>query len=288
MLSIRIISASYIALFCSIPLAISHVVQSEPAPRYDDDDMLKEYPCGEGDQYNAFDMGPLTQLEPGWQAITFRETVNHPSAPYRLALSFETDDFYDTHVLMDQIPHNDDGDIDKYHRVWVDIPNVDCVNRNCALQVIQVMVGKFEGVCAPEDLAESCGDSSYVYFSCANVEIVGNSTEWPPADFYVSYDGATSPAGWDALSTEWVQADDGIWELPGQSGIVTDQTDMHWTTTTTLLVVIALICLSFGLLYMIYHKRREDHAALVKSLQTRQDDSPAITPVHSSRSLISP
>ncbi len=48
-------------------------------------------------------------MYPGWQAIEFRETINHNGAPYRLALSFNDDDNFNTHVLLDQIPHNDEG-----------------------------------------------------------------------------------------------------------------------------------------------------------------------------------
>lgn len=202
------------------------MVINDPAPRHDDDDLLKEYPCGEDGQYNAFDMGPSTVLQPGWQPLVFRETVNHDGSPFRLALSVQNDDGYDTHVLMDQIPHLDDGttastspDDDKYHRVWVDIPDINCTQ--CGIQVIQIMVDKFYmtgiDVCPPEELENNCGNDGYVYYSCSNVQIGGQVPARELSEFYVSVDGATEPAGWSYLNGTWVESEDGVYEMPGQS-----------------------------------------------------------------------
>ena len=176
-------------------------------------------------------------------------------SPYRLALSFESDDYFDTHVLLDQIPHNEDGETDKYHRVWVDIPNVDCVNRNCSLQLIQVMTDKFEGTCAPEELSEMCNCNNCVYFSCANIEIQGDSTVWPPVDFYTSYDGATEAQGWTDLSGTWELQADGVWELPGQSGESNGSSTLAWTLVIAGIVAIAAVVIGVNI-----KRKQEDDA----------------------------
>lgn len=205
----------------------SHAVLSDPLPRYNYDDLLLEYPCGEG-QYNEFDMGPTTTLAPGEQAILFRETSFHEGSPYRLALSPDHDDRYDQFVLLDQIYHNDAGstDSDNYHRVYVTIPDVDC--ERCGLQLVQVMADMFDGTCAPESLNQSCGDPEYVAFSCANVAITGTETEME--SFYVSVDGAEEAQGWTTLSGYWAQGDDGIWEMADEP---TSTTSTPTTSPTT-------------------------------------------------------
>lgn len=48
-----------------------------------------------------------TSISPGALEVRFRETVNHNGAPYRLALTYESDTHFDALVLLDHIPHND-------------------------------------------------------------------------------------------------------------------------------------------------------------------------------------
>jgi len=199
-----------------------HVVIKHPAPRYDQFDELKQYPCGSNNQYNAFSMGGTTDLIPGVQEFTFRETINHNGAPYRIAISFKNDDNFDDHVLLDNIPHNDQGSTKlngKLHRVTVDVPDVDCVSINCSVQIVQVMTDKFDGICQPSDLANSCGNKFFVYFSCANVNINGTQNADSIDPFYRSYKGYTTARGWTTEVGDWNESNDGYWTLVNASGM---------------------------------------------------------------------
>jgi len=261
----------------------AHAVVSLPEPRYDAADKLKAYPCGQTlasgvPQYNNWESGtPVTVMYPGWQAIEFRETINHNGAPYRLALSFNDDDNFNTHVLLDQIPHNDEGTTSgsgKMHRVWVDVPDVDCRSPNrCSLQLIQVMTDKFPAGyrCLPGELATSCGNANYVYFSCANVEIQGSGT-FPPAEFYKSFDGATSAEGWVGVSTSWRQGNDGVWEIPGQNGADTTSTPAIVPLVLHPHAVAGLFAGGFAVFVIgvfCYYKMESDQA-LKKALETNR------------------
>lgn len=43
--------------------------------------------------------------------VTWKELVEHKGAPFRVALTYESDVHYDEFVLLDHIPHNDEGGI---------------------------------------------------------------------------------------------------------------------------------------------------------------------------------
>lgn len=221
----------------SSTVASAHVVSKHPAPRLDSSNYLKQYPCGSGTQYNDFATG-LTELSPGPNVFTFKETINHVGAPYRIAISAINDDQYDTHVLLDHIPHNDAGSTGgggKLHAVQIEVPDIDCITQQCAIQVIQIMTDKFAGVCAPADLSNSCGSPSYAYFSCANVKINGTQTLASLGSFYKALDGSTTAYGWTDESTTWTQRSDGYWVIPGQ--ITTPFTVATGAPTTTTPIV---------------------------------------------------
>jgi hypothetical protein len=92
------------ALFVSVH---SHAIWSSPAPRYAGTDKLMAWPCGVGQTNNWNPETPVTKIHPGKQRLVFTETIDHPGAPFRIALSYETDDHYSNFVLLDHIPHND-------------------------------------------------------------------------------------------------------------------------------------------------------------------------------------
>eukprot|EP00961_Rhodomonas_salina_P184382 2489787-Rhodomonas_salina.2 len=141
----RQIACNVVLLLSVFHTAVSHVVWKHPAPRYDRDDRSKAHPCGTGGQLNDWDAA-VTTLSPGKQLLEFRETIVHNGAPSRIALTIENDSRYSDFVLMDHIPHNNgaprvNGAV--LHAVEVEIPPIDCSNRNCGLQLIQVMTDKF-------------------------------------------------------------------------------------------------------------------------------------------------
>ena len=127
-------------------------------------------------------------MSPGWQVVRFKETINHEGAPFRIALTIGgSDSRYSDFVLLDHIPHNDaSSTTPKEYLVAVQIPDIAC--DHCALQLIQVMTDKFDFPCAnPDGLATSCGNPSYAYFSCANIQISGHEDPAKLKPFYNDY-----------------------------------------------------------------------------------------------------
>mmetsp|Transcript_8622 Transcript_8622/g.9799 ORF Transcript_8622/g.9799 Transcript_8622/m.9799 type:complete len:322 (+) Transcript_8622:27-992(+) len=215
----------FVAL-ATLVCAEAHVMWMWPEPREDSRfGFQKEYPCGEGlrDKWDR----QFTTMRPGRQTVKFRETVNHEGSPYRISISVGSDDHYDEHVLLDFIPHNANGSMfdhpdtprqGKWHDVDIVIPDIDCSDPNtrCALQLVQIMTDKMPNGCRPEDLPESCGHREWVYFTCANVRIMGSQ---PAADlprFYNSWLDNTEPAPWmPGTTTQWKhKMPENIWVLP--------------------------------------------------------------------------
>ena len=96
-------------VMCSLLVSLvqSHAIWSFPTPRYAGTDKLKAWPCGVGLTNDWKPETPVTDIQPGKQRLRFTETINHQGAPFRVALSFNTDSEYSMHVLLDHIPHND-------------------------------------------------------------------------------------------------------------------------------------------------------------------------------------
>lgn len=211
----------------------AHAVLIHPPPRLDSDLSLKEYPCGQNGQYNNPGTGAPTVLAPGTNYFTFRETVNHNGAPYRIAISFNDDDGYDQYVLLDHIGHNDDGATNeqtnprgKYHIVAVDVPDVACGGTGqptCTVQLVQVMTDKFQSgtTCAPNELENSCGNSAWVYFSCSSpIQITGAADPAGLGDLYTDYlqPANNSPRDWEEDETStWVRDCGPYWRLDTQT-----------------------------------------------------------------------
>lgn len=227
-----LLSLLTLLLFCIIHTAQSDAVWVHPSPRLNTDSRLQEYPCGQG-QYNDFSL-TATTLRPGLNTLEFRETIAVQGAPYRIALSYDTDDRFNDFILLDQIPHNNLREWepavgDRFHQLQVDIPDVDCTTRNCALQLVQIAVD-----CAPDSLSFSCGHVSEVFFSCANVNITGTTAPENLHTMYFSFDGATIPHGWTIPTNEsWSVGQDGVYVLDqGNSGttstVPSTPGDEHW------------------------------------------------------------
>lgn len=94
--------------------------------------------------------------------MQFEETINHPGW-FRIALGDENDQGFDQNVLLDMIPHSEEG-VPSYenprpYTANVTIPNRTC--ERCTLQLIQVMTDK-----------SMIGGMYQMYFSCADVTIL--------------------------------------------------------------------------------------------------------------------
>ena len=152
----------------------------------------KSGPCDAEDNLSL----PAYPLIPGaFNTITWLESIPHPGAPGRLALSLDGDDSmesFESCILLDHIPHDEYStpkfnDESTWHRssitVW--IPDVYC--ERCHLQFISVMSDEGHGVpvdtsCAykgaletgrvVDDKLPAC---PVVYHSCSPVSIDGNT-----------------------------------------------------------------------------------------------------------------
>lgn len=101
-------------------------------------------PCDAPDDLNL----PAYPLQPGLNTITWLESISHPGAPGRFALSLDgSDEGFESCILLDHVPHDELSyptftDPLTYHRssitLW--IPDVYC--ERCNLQLITFMTGK--------------------------------------------------------------------------------------------------------------------------------------------------
>jgi len=229
-----------------LALVDAHAVLLSPAPRDVGTDRLQGSPCGQGLEGDW--RATSTTVAPGPLAVTFRETINHPGAPYRIALSVESDGRYDDFVLLDHVPHNDDGTVTdnggrgKYHRVVVNIPDINCAQ--CALQLVQVLMQSGNNVLCenPSGLSVSCGPGNAAYFSCANIVIRGTQPASTLQPLYTSLDknsNAHNRTGYGSHeAARWIKGRDGYWQLPFQasstsSGATSGTTSANGTDTTT-------------------------------------------------------
>jgi hypothetical protein len=98
-----------------------------------------------GPESGKWGFGQVTTLYPGWNTITWEESVSHAGSPFRLAILDETETA--RIVLLDHIPHNDEGKTNSsneasylpYH-ISVNIPDVKC--DKCSIQLLYVMTDK--------------------------------------------------------------------------------------------------------------------------------------------------
>ncbi|EFC38007.1 predicted protein [Naegleria gruberi] len=183
-----------------------HARWKYPTPRTSDSG-LKSYPCG-GVEF--FGNGqPVTILQPGKQILQFEETISHTGAPFRIALSINSDSNYEKYILIDHIPHNDQSDSSslKVYQYLVDIPNIKC--QKCSISLTNPMTDKQSGCCSYPTTktgnSELCGS---VYHSCANIQINGTVEL---SNFKYNY---TGPCGdYTQESSSWTKQSDDSWKL---------------------------------------------------------------------------
>lgn len=135
-----------------ITFVVAHSRLDTPEPRSDDDN-LKVGPCGD----LPYNPDESTTVEPGPFTFEWNETISHPGW-FRLAMSIDPDDDYDSYVLADCLFVHERGGIKSY-QYEVEIPDINC--ERCSFQLIQVMTDNTQRP---------------FYFSCANVQITGTTS----------------------------------------------------------------------------------------------------------------
>jgi len=209
-------NAILLAALCCVVTVSAHQRWVTPPARTQDDGLKGPYPCGG----MTFGSGTRTSLAPGPNVVFWEETICHRGAPFRIALSVNSDSNYDQHILFDHILHNDASDCSppKPYAFRINVPDINCPK--CAIQLLQIMTDKLlyyeQTYCdypeaLPADLCQS------VYHSCADIAITGKgdplafNTTNPP---YRSYEAGEA--------TTWV-FDGSVqrWVLPANWGNVT-------------------------------------------------------------------
>lgn len=98
-----------------------------------------------GPESGKWGFGKVTTLNPGWNTLTWEESISHAGSPFRLAILDEKE--VARVVLLDHIPHND-ASKPTYsnektfvpYRMSVFVPDVKC--EKCSLQFLYVMTDK--------------------------------------------------------------------------------------------------------------------------------------------------
>jgi hypothetical protein len=163
------LTAAMLSLLFALP-TWAHIQLQSPTARYkQDNNGLKDGPCGSGTASNV-----VTPLVPGQNlTVTWKESISH-AGHYRIALSANDTDFTepDSLTVPTTLPEWDlaDGIQDKtgtqtYNQV-VKIPDKECPA--CVLQLLQVMSTGTDGT--------NTGPFSGVYHACADVSILATNT----------------------------------------------------------------------------------------------------------------
>jgi hypothetical protein len=94
-------------IVCALILAVfAHMRWVHPIPR-NSNTGIKKYPCGDDGFWGSGQK--VTTLQPGEQILKWEETINHKGAPFQIAISVGSDDHYQRMIVVDHIPHNDEG-----------------------------------------------------------------------------------------------------------------------------------------------------------------------------------
>jgi len=197
--------------FLFLTLVNCHVRFTYPTPRSQDPG-IKSYPCGPF----GFWQNPniYTVMSPGLTTIELTETINHHGSPFRIALSYDSDDHYSELVLLDHIPHYDPGSSPKNYYIDVVIPDVNCPR--CGLQVVNPMTDKISsGSCC--DYPVGPNKCSSVYHSCANIVINGSQNLQDWVEGY-EYHGPCGPYTQESGANAWYPYLDGWKYDPNQQG----------------------------------------------------------------------
>jgi len=144
-------------------------------------------PCDAPDDLSL----PPYPLHPGLNTITWLESIGHPGAPARFALSLEgVDDGFESCVLLDHVPHDEQsspnfGDPLTYNRqsITLFLPDVYC--ERCHIQLVTFMTDELHGVPVGDECAYKGAQAAgtvdgnmpgckVVYHSCAPISIDGS------------------------------------------------------------------------------------------------------------------
>jgi len=198
-----------IALLFTLDASFAHQRWVYPTPRSEDTGNKGPYPCGPYPFWSG--STPKTTLSPGVQTLHWEEVINHIGAPFRMALSIGDDCNYDNVVLLDHIPHNDNGGgsttTPKPYLWNVTIPDINCPK--CALQMLCMMTDKITtGTCCPYPFGDSNEICFSVYHSCADVTITGSMD---PDVFLASYKNPGPTGQYTQESGTWTQRNGGWW-----------------------------------------------------------------------------
>jgi len=185
-----------------ITFSYAHISFSFPTPRGTKNDIMA-YPCG---NFYFWDNDIYTTLTPGVNTIRVTEAMNHNGAPFRLAMSYDSDDSYDQLVLLDHIPHYDYQNPNANTSLFIDvvIPDISC--QRCSIQIMSVVGG---GCCEypfANEGSETCGT---VYHSCANIVITGATPVIDWAQKY-HYTGPCGPYALESSQSSWFSFQDGF------------------------------------------------------------------------------
>lgn len=187
----------------------------------------KQGPCDAPDNLN---LKPYP-LHPGLNTVTWLESLGHPGAPGRFALSLDgSDTGFESCILLDHVPHDENSnpsmaDERMYHRssitLW--IPDVQC--ERCNLQLITYMTDGMHGLpkgdscVSPQAKVEgkvesTLPDCKVIYHSCAPVSINGTV---PRADHTCDLAEHNAQLGWPfmegkpPMSTYLYKGDPGLY-----------------------------------------------------------------------------
>jgi hypothetical protein len=136
-----------------IATVLSHGRWKCPAPRDSNDENGEHIKFDNtGNKYAAcgpesgkWGFGKVTKLSPGWNTITWEESISHAGSPFRIAILDQNE--VAKVVLLDHIPHDDASSPNmnieqtyQDYKLSVFVPNVKC--DKCSLQLLYVMTDK--------------------------------------------------------------------------------------------------------------------------------------------------
>ncbi len=180
-------SAGLLALAAIVLGRVSGHTRLECPPPRSETTGAKQPPCDAPDDPAL----PPFPLRPGLNTITWLESIGHPGAAGRVALSLDgVDDGFESCILLDHVPHDERSrpafsNPRSFHRssITLYIPDIQC--ERCTLQFMTFMTDDYHGIpegstCAygpaqdaghADQSLTSCQD---VYHSCAPVSINGS------------------------------------------------------------------------------------------------------------------
>jgi len=161
-------------------------------------------PCGDSSSRG----GTTTTIHPGPLTVSWEEPVNNIGSQFRISLSREGTDEFETCVMVDHIPHNDASDPSEQsptkYSLTVDIPDINC--DDCSLQLVNIVPGELPCTYdATETMNGLGGRCSTNFHSCANVKVVGGTYDRSSYTCSKSSDWPYNGNKYDQLTATWYQ-----------------------------------------------------------------------------------